>query len=225
MGEVSRALIIEDHALIAHGLAVALEAEGIRTRITTGPTTEDVLSEARAFRPDVVLLDLQLDGEIGSGVPLIRPLVMLDAAVVVVTGVRDRVALGECLEAGATALVSKSDPFDDLVELVLRVARGGRVRRPDQDELLDALRIHRKRSREQLAPFERLTAKESYVFGCLIDGFQADAIADVSCVSITTVRSQIRSILQKLGVRSQLAAVAMARDAGWTPAVAPSAVA
>ena len=225
MGEVSRALIIEDHALIAHGLAIALQAEGLRTRITTGPTTDDVLDEARAFRPDVVLLDLQLEGEIGSGVPLIGPLVALDAAVVVVTGVRDRVALGECLEAGAAALVSKSDPFDQLVDLVLRVARGGQIRHKDQDAILDALQIHRKRAREQSAPFERLTPKESYVLGRLIDGLRAEAIAEASFVSITTVRSQIRSILQKLGVSSQLAAVAMARDADWSPVAASSAVA
>jgi DNA-binding NarL/FixJ family response regulator len=48
-------------------------------------------------------------------------------------------------------------------------------------------------------------------------GEPAESIAEHSFVSLATVRSQIRAILQKLDVRSQLAAVALARDAGWPP--------
>ena len=57
---------------------------------------------------------------------------------------------------------------------------------------------------------ERLTKRESLVLGALIDGLGAEEIADAHCVALATVRSQIRSILNKLGVRSQLAAVAFA---------------
>ena len=53
----------------------------------------------------------------------------------------------------------------------------------------------------------------------LMDGCSAEQIADESFVSIATVRSQIRSILEKLDVRSQLAAVALAHRAQWTPPV------
>jgi DNA-binding NarL/FixJ family response regulator len=67
------------------------------------------------------------------------------------------------------------------------------------------------------APFESLTPREAAVLGDLLEGRSADDIAEASFVSITTVRAQIRSILSKLGVRSQLAAVSMARRAGWSP--------
>ena len=49
----------------------------------------------------------------------------------------------------------------------------------------------------------------------IMDGSSAQSIAQDSFVSMATVRTQIRSILQKLGVNSQLAAAAMARSAGW----------
>ncbi len=55
--------------------------------------------------------------------------------------------------------------------------------------------------------------------GCwaaLVDGLSAEEIAETHFVAVTTVRSQVRGILQKLGVRSQLAAVATANRAGWT---------
>ncbi len=62
-----------------------------------------------------------------------------------------------------------------------------------------------------------LTPREQEVLRDLMDGRSAEAIARASYVSLATVRSQIRAVLQKLAVNSQLAAVAKARQAGWRP--------
>ena len=56
-------------------------------------------------------------------------------------------------------------------------------------------------------------------------GCPAEEIAEAQFVAVTTVRSQVRGILQKLGVRSQLAAVATANRAGWTPPIDETAAA
>ena len=55
------------------------------------------------------------------------------------------------------------------------------------------------------------------MLAALVDGLSAEEIAETQYVALTTVRSQIRAVLQKLGVRSQLAAVAHANRVGWTP--------
>jgi len=68
-----------------------------------------------------------------------------------------------------------------------------------------------------LSPFQRLTSCEQRVLGALIEGMSADEIAEAHFVALTTIRSQIRAILHKLGVRSQMAAVAQANRAGWQP--------
>lgn len=214
--ETLSVLIVDDHALIAQGVAVALEAENVRVEITTGPSSEDVLEIAERLRPDVVLLDLQLEGQIGSGLPLIRPLRDLGAAVLVVTGVTDRMEHAACLEEGAVGIASKSEPFDELVAKVLRAADDEPAITPaDRFAMLDELQEYRSRQRERLEPFERLTPKESAVLRELMNGLQAEAIAERHYVSIATVRSQIRAILQKLEVNSQLAAVALARTVEW----------
>ena len=57
--------------------------------------------------------------------------------------------------------------------------------------------------------------RECEVLAALIDGLSAEEIAETQYVALTTVRSQIRAVLQKLGVRSQLAAVAQANRVGW----------
>ena len=78
------------------------------------------------------------------------------------------------------------------------------------------LRRRREEAECRLAPFEQLTGREQEVLAYLIEGVPADAIAQECVVSVATVRTQIRSVLQKLDVNSQLAAVAMARRAGWS---------
>lgn len=64
--------------------------------------------------------------------------------------------------------------------------------------------------------FDRLSARERQVLSALMRGETAGEISRQSFVSLTTVRSQIRSILIKLGVSSQLAAVALAYRSGWS---------
>lgn len=211
-------LIVEDHELLAQSLVFALRAEGVDTETLKPETTDQILKVAEDLKPTVVLLDLELGGEIGNSIPLIGPLEQLGAQVMMVTGVTNRVRLAECLEAGATGLLNKSTPFDQLVEAVREVAELGTLIPPEQrHELLNELRKQRAADRERLEPFERLTSREQHVLAGLMDGKSAEAIAEESFVSLATVRSQIRAILLKLDVNSQLAAVALARRNGWTP--------
>jgi len=63
---------------------------------------------------------------------------------------------------------------------------------------------------------EWLTCRERAVLRHMVEGLSAEQIAAVDYVTVATVRSQIRSILSKLGVRSQLAAVAYAHRLMWT---------
>ena len=217
MGDAS-VLIIEDHDLLAQSLVFALQAEGVEASTVRPETRDQVLQCAADTRPTVVLLDLELGGEIGSSVPLIEPLEALGAQVMMVTGVTDRVRLAECLEAGATGLINKSTPFDQLVEAVREVAELGTLIPPQQrHELMGELRRQRAADRARMEPFERLTQREQQVLHGLIDGKSAEKIAEDAFVSLATVRSQIRAILLKLDVNSQLSAVALARQAGWNP--------
>jgi len=211
-------LIVEDHGLLAESLLLALRAEGLDAERVAPVTIDGILSEARRLSPTVVLLDLDLGGEIGSSVGLIPPLQELGAQVVMVTGITDPARLAECLEAGATGLIDKTTSFDQLVDSVREVAELGTIVSPARREaLLAELRRQRRDDQRRREPFERLTPREREVLAALMDGKPAEVIATESFVSLATVRSQIRTILLKLGVNSQLAAVALARRNGWTP--------
>ncbi|HET7718451.1 MAG TPA: response regulator transcription factor, partial [Acidimicrobiales bacterium] len=139
--------------------------------------------------------------------------------VVMVTGVADRARLGACLEAGAVGVVSKAAEFSVLIDAVHRAVEGAPLMREEErQDLLHAARDRRRADHDRLAPFDALSPKEQAVLVHLLAGESAETIAEKSYVSLATVRSHIRAILLKLGVNSQLAAVALARNAGWPAA-------
>jgi DNA-binding NarL/FixJ family response regulator len=213
----ARILVVEDHNLVGQGLEAALRSSGFAVELATGPTIEAILEVARARPPEVALVDLHLSGE-QDGRDLIAPLAALGATVIVVTGETDRFELAACIEAGAAGVASKKESMSFVIDKVRRALRGEAVTATgEREELLSLLRDHRRSERSRLLPFAHLTRREQAVLAAVMDGRSAEAIAHESFVSVTTVRTQIRSTLQKLGVGSQLAAVALARQAGWRP--------
>jgi DNA-binding NarL/FixJ family response regulator len=215
-GEEMRLLLVEDHALLTQTMGAALRAEGFDVESPPELSADAVLAHADAVRPDVVLLDLELGSGV-SGVPVIRPLCEQGFEVVVVTGSGDRRVLGECLEAGASGIFLKSRPFAELVDaIMIAMGHGPVTPAAARQQLLRELREGRAADQATAEPFERLTPRERDVLQLLADGMSAEKIAAELFVSLSTVRSQVRAILMKLGVNSQLEAVAMARRAGWS---------
>jgi DNA-binding NarL/FixJ family response regulator len=215
----ARVLIVDDHALVAIGLQLALCARGWEVQTTDGPTASDVLDLARRFEPQVVLLDIDLGEEIGTGIHLIEPLRAAGALVVMLTAETRRAVLAACLEQGAAGWIGKGVFLDQVVNSLQDVLDcTPLIGCAAREAMLDELRIERAGMRKALTPFERLTMREREVLAALVDGLSAEEIAETQFVALTTVRSQIRAVLQKLGVRSQLAAVAHANRVGWTAA-------
>jgi DNA-binding NarL/FixJ family response regulator len=209
--------VIEDHQLIAHSLSLALRSAGITTDVPQLTSAKETLALICADAPDVALLDLQLGGQIGDGGALIAPLTERGIRVLVMTAVTDPHRLAAGLESGAVGFIGKSEPFEVLIDAVRRAANGERVI-PEhlQQQMMINLRRHRALEWNRVSLFQHLTQREQQVLGALCDGLTVEAIAAQWTVSTATVRSQVRAVLTKLNVNSQLTAVALARKSGWT---------
>jgi DNA-binding NarL/FixJ family response regulator len=215
-----RLLLVDDHRLLAETLQSTLTFSGFAVSIAPCGSFDEILAEAASVRPTLVVLDLDLQGA-GYGYDLIAPLRALGAQVLVLTGTVDRIQLARCLEAGALGIASKANGFGNVLDQIRRAAEGESVTPiTEKTQLLADLAAHRRAEDKRKAPFEALSSRERDVLRQIVDGHQAATIAKASYVSLATVRTQIRSILMKLDVTSQVAAVALARQGGWfdTPA-------
>lgn len=218
--EQARLLLVDDHRLLVETMQASLTAAGFNVSVAPCGSFDEVLAEAAAVGPTLVVLDLDLQGA-GYGYDLIGPLRVLGAQVLVLTGTTDRMELARCLEAGALGIASKGNGFSSVLDQVRRAADGQTVTPvTERTQLLADLAAHRRMEDRRKAPFEALSSRERDVLRLIVEGQQAAAIAKASYVSLATVRTQIRSILMKLNVSSQVAAVAMARQGGWFEAAA-----
>ena len=205
----TRVAIAEDHRLLAQSVGLALRAEGLDV-VTADLSGEDAfLASLSPYANLLVLLDLDLGQPLVDGVQLIPAIRAHGARVLVVTGTTERLRIAAAIEAGAIGYVAKHEPFDALLARVLQAARGEQVLDEcERHELLASLRTTRKDIQRRLAPFQQLTPKETLVLDELAHGRSVESIAAEWVVSEATVRTQVRGVLTKLDVRSQLAAVA-----------------
>src|SRR5690242_2268214 len=136
--------IVDDHQLLAESLSFGLSQLGFHVATLRPFSAEDVIEFARRVDVEVVLLDLNLDG-IGTSVSLIPQLKSMGCTVVVLTGETHRAALGECIEAGAAAVVTKTVSFDELIDRVTHILDGdeNEVLKAEREELLGSLRRNR----------------------------------------------------------------------------------
>jgi two-component system, NarL family, nitrate/nitrite response regulator NarL len=210
-----RVLIIDNNLLVAEAIVLALTQLSFSARFVMPITTTHAL-DLVAWQPGLALLDID---SVDSTTCLSFVSIFSDAKIpVAVMGSRLEVPLlGECVRAGASSVIDKGSPLADLVSVIARLLAGDVVlTADDKRRLLEPIQREARVRRERLAPFDVLTDREKCILAELMDGHSPDAIARRNSVSISTVRSQVKAILQKLGVNSQLAATSLARRAGWT---------
>jgi two-component system, NarL family, nitrate/nitrite response regulator NarL len=215
---LTRITIVEDHVLFAEALDVALTLEGhLVHRVSVEdhqPRGTNLFEAIIRSRPRVVLLDLNLGGTL-NGTGVVQPLTAAGIAVVVVTASADRAQWGEVLSYGARTVLPKSAPLNTILASIRLIAKGQRILpREERDRLLAQFHEQRGRVLDSRARLDALTQREHEILDHLTNGETVREIARASFVSEATVRSQVKSILGKLGVSSQLAAVSMALRAG-----------
>ena len=211
-------LIVDDHELVGSALALNLRAEGEDATFFPVRSAAAVLEHARSGEPGLIVLDLDLgrdpDGNRIDGVQLVGPLVDAGWRVVVLSGSSDAGRVGAALDAGGFVFVPKNAPFPALLNAI-REARMGRSVMPPgrREQFIQLYRDREQERRELYGKLGKLTQREREVLALLAGGTRAQAVADHFVVSLATVRTQIRAVLTKLEVGSQLEAVAMYRKA------------
>jgi NarL family two-component system response regulator LiaR len=165
----ARILIVDDHAIIAQSLSQTMAALGMVVQVAGDLSQDGVVGLAQRFQPHVVLLDLYLDRT--ESIPFIAPLTSGGAKVVMLTGSTNRGILGECVEAGAVAVIGKGHGLSVLVDAVRNALTGATLLEDyERGELLEAARSRRAAEADRMKPFDALTNREQQVLAALHRG-------------------------------------------------------
>ncbi|WP_116205706.1 response regulator [Amycolatopsis circi] len=212
-----RVLVADDHGAIRAGLALILgNAEGIEV-VGEASDGEVALRQARALRPDVVLMDVRMPGT--DGITATRQLIAEGLAEVLVLTTFD---LDEyvhaALRAGAAGFLLKSVEAPRLIEAVRLVAAGEGVLAPQVTKRLIAA-FASTPAEPSPAPtgLADLTEREREVLGCLGAGLSNAEIGARLYIGEATVKTHVSRVLAKLGLRSRVQAAILAQDRGLAP--------
>jgi DNA-binding NarL/FixJ family response regulator len=210
-------VLVDDHPLLALGLREQLERTGAAVEILDPVVGPEALISAVADRaPACAVVDLGLPFP-GGGAALIGPLARRSVRTVVLTGETERGRWIEASQAGAEVIVSKAEALDEIVDVIVRVAAAEPVRPHQRAELAAEHRVTERDRRRSREPFVDLSPREQEVLAGLMGGYGPSDLAARDFVSVETVRTQVKSVLRKLRVGSQLEAVALAHRSGWGP--------
>jgi DNA-binding NarL/FixJ family response regulator len=210
-------LIVDDHDLVAMSLALCLRAEGMHAQRHAARSRDGILTTVATLVPGVVLLDLDLgrgpDGEPIDGTTLVAGLCRRGWRVIVLSATADEARIGHALDAGALTCVSKTAALPVLITAIRRATQGLEAMQPERRRYLIA-KYHEQQEQARVVErrLARLTDRERAVLDRLARGRRAQSIADEFCVSLATTRTQIRAVLNKLGVTGQLEAVAILNE-------------
>jgi len=202
-----RVVVVDDHRMVADGLATVLQADPRITVLGCAATATAALGQIELHRPDVVVADLRMPGH--DGVDLARSVLGMPGAmrVVLISAAFTPAALQAAMEAGVMAFASKLAPADELVQVVVAAAEGTPYMSSDVVPLLTEVL-------PSAAGTPKLTPREREVVQGLADGLSVDELAARLFLSPHTVRNHIRTAMAALGVHRRLDAVVVAARAG-----------
>lgn len=206
---VIRILIVGESDVVSQSLATSLVTLGFDAATSSDWGSDDMTTAIGDLQPTVVILRatpntardrLRLVSCLGNG----------GAAVLLLSEPLDVAASDAAAEAGVAGVLSTSDPIDRVLDAIQFANTLGRTETPAVQRV-SALPGH---ARGTAHRFDQLSPVEAAVLQRLAEGLSPAQIAAERYVAVSTVRSQLKAIYRKLGVRSQVAAVALARERG-----------
>jgi two-component system invasion response regulator UvrY len=203
-------MIIEDHAVVAEGIATILTRAGMAV-LETHTSWEHAATRYASLRPDVVLLDLNVPPD-GNGLKLIPLLHGINpkAVVVCVSAASSASEVNAALEAGATGFISKGadpDEFPPLVKLALSGETA--VDKRTASKLISAAR-----KQHASTNATSLTERELQVLKLISQGRSNQEIAEDLLISRTSVSDALTRSYRKLNARDRASATRIAIELG-----------
>lgn len=207
--EPIRVVLVEDHDMVAEAIGLALDQAADMEIVARAHSIATAIEDTRQWQPDVVVLDRRLPD--GDGISAISQLeeAAPKVRVLVLTGEASPSVAVRVAEAGGAGLVLKSSRLKELEAAVRQVAAGEVVFGVG---LLAGV-LDRLTGRVRGAG-AALTAREHETLLLLAEGASTGEISERLGVAHNTARNHIQRVLEKLGARSKLEAVAIARRDG-----------
>jgi len=205
-----KVLIVDDEALIRAGLRALLQAADGYAVVGEAASGVEAVRQSRRHAPDVVLMDIRMPIMDGLEATRVLAAEAHPPRVLIVTTFDDDEHVFEALRAGASGFIVKDTPPRRLLEAIRVVADGESLLDPNATRRLIGAFVGRARR----DPVDTLTPRERDVLEQVALGRSNSEIAEALFLGVTTVKTHVGRILEKLGARDRVQLVVAAYEAG-----------
>ena len=195
--EKSRVLIVEDHPLFSEGLSQMINRQPTTVVCGQVPDAASAMAAVAELKPDLVLVDISLDG--GNGIDLIKSLKAKheDLQILVVSMHDESLYAERALRAGALGYVMKNQP-PRVVKAAIAHVLGGEIFLSEKMSASVLGKLLRGKNDVPVSPIEQLSDRELEVFQMLGEGKPSRQIAEELNLTIPTIHSFRNRIKEKL---------------------------
>jgi DNA-binding NarL/FixJ family response regulator len=211
-------LLVDDDALMRAGLAAVLSTDPGIELVGEAPDGRTAVARVRAVEPDVILMDVRMP--VLDGIAATRQILTTTPAakVVILTTFEDDEYIFGALSAGASGFLLKRTPPEELLAAIHTVAAGEALLSPSVTRVVIKQFVGRPQPPPDAEdPLAELTAREREVLAHLARGRSNREIAAELVIEETTVKTHVKRILMKLGLRDRIHAVIFAFEHGLVP--------
>ena len=222
LGEITRILIVDDHALFRVGIANILGREPDFEIVGEADNSRSAIDRAIETSPNVILMDLSLPSPGGIETTQRIKRELPSTSIIVLAVSEDEDALFDAIKAGAAAFILKDVGPDDLVTIIRRVVSGEYLindkvfAKPSvASRVLKEFRELAVYGQEAAPIFAPLSPREVEILDNIAQGMTNKQVAYALSISEQTVKNHMSSILRKLSVNDRTQAVVYAMRQGW----------
>lgn len=208
-----RVMIVDDQALVRHGLTSLLSLEDDITIVGEAGNGSEAISLIDSLKPDVILMDMRMP--ILNGVDATKEILKRNPGVkvVVLTTFDEDEYIFESLKAGASGYLLKDTPSEDLSAAIRVVHHGHTQLGPSiAPKVLARLRPYSPPAGDGASSIKFMTEREQEILKLIAQGLNNKEIAGKLSITEGTVKNHISSILTQLGVRDRTQAALWARE-------------
>ena len=211
-----RVLLVDDDDLMRAGLRSVLSSDETIEVVGEAGDGRAALGEVRKLRPDLVLMDIRMPDL--DGISATRDVLAAepDLKVVVLTTFEEDDYIFEALSAGASGFLLKRTKPEELIAAIHTVAGGDSLLSPSVTRRVIDRMATQPAAALSGARLEQLTPREREVLELVGRGLSNREIAETFVIEESTVKTHVKRILMKLGLRDRVQAVIFAYESGVT---------
>ena len=217
-GERVRVLVVDDDDLMRAGLRGVLSSDERIEVVGEAADGREVEHRTRLLHPDVVLMDVRMPDLDGISATQQLLAAFPDVKVVILTTFEQDDYIFGALRAGASGFLLKRTAPEDLVAAVHTIAAGDSLLSPPiTRRVIARMAAQPEPDAATGARLGELTPREREVLALLARGLSNAEIAGELVIEESTVKTHVKRLLAKLGVRDRVQAVILAYESGLVP--------